>query len=214
MGYLLEAAAEIKTMTENSSYCPNYFSIEDILSSQGRVPCKFEHPVPNMGYLDSSSGNKDLIVGTKLELPVWLARSLSSSRKHIVSTQLPQIYRDKYREIMKADATVMDLHKMGPHFYELGQHLLPLAGPEADQLAQTLSGTLRDRLRDIMDTAQNSLADDAASKIIKLDELERGLFKAGQKALKEHQLWLTRRAHILTTSDMVDKHNKRKFEQM
>ncbi|CAL4124217.1 unnamed protein product, partial [Meganyctiphanes norvegica] len=204
-------------MNYSLSYSLNFYFRDGGLR-QSRTPCSTvlnkDSIVTLGGYLDISGGNKDIIVGTKMELPVWLARSLSSSRKHIVSTQLPQTYRDKYREIMRADANVLDLHKLGPNFYELGQHLLPLAGPEADQLAQTLSGTLRDRLRHIMDTAQNSLADDAASHVRKLDELERGLFKAGQKALKEHQLWLSRRAHILTTSDMVDKHNKRKHEEM
>lgn len=40
---------------------------------------------------------------------------------------------------MKADASVVDLHKLGPHYYELGQHLLPLAGPEAAALASLLT---------------------------------------------------------------------------
>ncbi|XP_063588978.1 DNA replication complex GINS protein PSF3-like [Penaeus indicus] len=71
--------------------------------------------------------------------------------------------------------------------------------------------TLRERLRGIMDSAQNSLRDDVNAQIAKLDELERTLFHAGQKALQDHQLWLSRRAHILTTSTMVDQHNKRKF---
>lgn len=40
---------------------------------------------------------------------------------------------------MKAEASVVDLHKLGPHYYELGQHLLPLAGPEAAPLASLLT---------------------------------------------------------------------------
>ncbi|XP_063615046.1 DNA replication complex GINS protein PSF3-like, partial [Penaeus indicus] len=122
-------------MARNSSYFPDYFSLGDILATQDRVPCKFELPVYNLGYLDPSSGNKDVVAGTKLELPCWLARALCSSRRHIVSAQLPNTFKERYREIMKADASVVDLHKLGPHYYELGQHLLPLAGPEAAALA-------------------------------------------------------------------------------
>lgn len=198
-------------MACNASYYPNYFSLSGILATQDRVPCKFELSVYNLGYLDPSSGNKDVVAGTKLELPCWLARALCSSRRHIVSAQLPNTFKERYREIMKADASVVDLHKLGPHYYELGQHLLPLAGPEAAALASLLTQTLRERLRGIMDSAQNSLRDDVNAQIAKLDELERTLFHAGQKALQDHQLWLSRRAHILTTSTMVDQHNKRKF---
>lgn len=31
------------------SYFPNYYSIEDILATQERVPCKFIQTVPNLG---------------------------------------------------------------------------------------------------------------------------------------------------------------------
>ncbi|KAK7076826.1 DNA replication complex GINS protein PSF3 [Halocaridina rubra] len=200
-------------MAKNFSYYPSYFSLSDILATQDRVPCKFEQTVYNLGFLDPSSGDKDIAVGTKLELPCWLARALSSSRRLIVSTQIPNNYREKYREILKADASVVDLHKLGPHFYEFGQHLLPLAGPEAPALANMLTQALRERLRGIMDSAQNTCEDEVTSQTVKLDELERTLFSAGQKALKDHKLWLSRRAHILTTSAMVEQHKKRKFNQ-
>ncbi|XP_068235027.1 DNA replication complex GINS protein PSF3-like [Palaemon carinicauda] len=201
-------------MPLTSSYFPSYFSVSDILSTQDRVPCKFEVPVYGLGFLDPSGGNKDIEQGTKLDLPCWLARALSSARLRIVKTQLPVSYKEKYREILKADPSVVDLHKLGPHFYELGMHLLPLSNAESSPLATLLTQTLRERLRWIMDSAQNSSEDDTSTQIARLDDLERSLFGVGQKALRDHKLWLSRKAHILTTSAMIEQHNKRKFSEV
>ena len=35
----------------HESYCPTYFSVEDILASQERIPCKFEAEVYGLGKL-------------------------------------------------------------------------------------------------------------------------------------------------------------------
>lgn len=36
-------------MSLNFGYSPNYYSLEDILATQERVPCKFLQNVPRMG---------------------------------------------------------------------------------------------------------------------------------------------------------------------
>ncbi|MCL4131361.1 UNVERIFIED_CONTAM: hypothetical protein GTU68_011155 [Idotea baltica] len=143
-----------------------------------------------------------------------MSRALLSSKRRIISAQLPITFREKYREILNADPLVVNLHKLGPYFYEVGQHMLPLAGNEATQLAILLAQTLRERLRGIMDSALHSLADDNMKQVALLDELERSLFNVGQKSLRDHELWLSRRAHLLTTSSLIDKANKRKFSEI
>ena len=76
------------------------------------------------------------------------------------------------------------------------------------------SQTLRLRLRGITDAAQNYSQDDNTNLISKMDELERLLFFCGQSSLRDYDLWLSRRAHILTTASMVKSHNKRKFSEI
>ena len=45
-----------------------------------------------------------------------------------------------FRVILSADASVVDLHKLGPHFYELGLHVLPLTTPsDSAALAKLLT---------------------------------------------------------------------------
>ncbi|KAK7113842.1 hypothetical protein V1264_000006 [Littorina saxatilis] len=115
-----------------------YFSLGDILSTQEKLPCKVEMPIHRLGYLDLSSDDDTLRPGTKLELPFWLAGSLCSRRRHIVSVELPRAYRENYRQVFKADPNVVDLHKLGPYFYGFGSHLLSFNHPQASDVANSL----------------------------------------------------------------------------
>ncbi|XP_061197042.1 DNA replication complex GINS protein PSF3-like [Saccostrea echinata] len=188
----------------------DYFDINDILSTQQRVPCKVEMTIYRLGYLDTSSESEHLQPGTKLEMPYWMARGLCSSTRHIVSVDLPKQYKEGYREIFTADPTVVDLHKLGPYFYNYGSQLLKFELPETPDVAKSLLQTFQGRLRKIMDSSQNSYNEDTSKLIEKLDESERILFKEGQKALNDFQCWETRKTEKLTTSEMVKNHRKRK----
>ena len=90
------------------------------------------------GYLDPSSESDDLLPGTKLDLPCWMARGLCSRQRHIVSVESPKQYRTAYRQILTADANVVDLHKLGPYFYRFGSHLLNFEHPDAADIAKCL----------------------------------------------------------------------------
>ena len=117
----------------------DYYSLDDILSSHQRVPCRIEQPIYRLGFLNTSSAEAHLLPGSKLELPVWLARRLCS--KHVVSVQLPRQYRASQRTILSADAKVVDLHRLGPHYYSVGVQLLSLLEgdeEEASELSRSL----------------------------------------------------------------------------
>eukprot|EP00105_Crassostrea_gigas_P019851 XP_011438477.1 PREDICTED: DNA replication complex GINS protein PSF3 [Crassostrea gigas] len=188
----------------------NYFDINDILSTQQRLPCKVEMPIYRLGYLDSSSESEHLQPGTKLEFPFWMARALCSRKRHIVSVDLPKQYKEGYREIFSADPTMVDLHKLGPYFYNYGSQLLQFELPETPDVAKSLLQTFQGRLRKIMDSSQNCFNEDTSKLVEKLDESERILFKEGQQALNDFQCWETRKTEKLKTSEMVKNHRKRK----
>ncbi len=116
----------------------DYFDIDDILGSQERVPCKFELPVYRLGFLDPSSSEEHIQKGTKMELPYWMSRDLCTRRRKIVSVEMPKIYGENYRQIYKADANALDLHKMGPYFYKFGVRLLHFEFFDAGTLARSL----------------------------------------------------------------------------
>ena len=42
-------------MEFSQSYAPSYFSIDDILATQERVPCQIQTDLPHLGFLDPGS---------------------------------------------------------------------------------------------------------------------------------------------------------------
>ena len=49
------------------------------------------------GYIDASSGNDDIEVGTKLELPCWMVKMMKSRDKTFLNIQIPVTFKEKYR---------------------------------------------------------------------------------------------------------------------
>ncbi|XP_060580053.1 DNA replication complex GINS protein PSF3-like [Ruditapes philippinarum] len=188
----------------------DYYDLNDILSTNEKLPCKIEMPIYRLGYLDSSSTSEHLNPGTKIELPYWMARSLCSRKRHMVSVELPKNYRESYREILTADASVVDLHKLGPFYYSFGTHLLKFELPDSPDVAKILVKAFQARFRKVMDSSQNAYNEDTTKLTEKLDESERLLFKAGQLGLNDFMRWETRQTEKLTTSEMVKNHRKRK----
>ena len=121
----------------------DYFDIDDIIATQGRMPVKLEVQIFNLGFLDPSSEGNDLQSGGKLEWPFWLAKELCNRRRKTISVEIPKAYKDGYREIFKADASVVDLHRLGPYFYEYGTKLLHFDFEENSQIALSLQEVLQ-----------------------------------------------------------------------
>lgn len=190
----------------------DFFSIDDILASQQKVPCKFELPVYRLGFLNPNSSDEHIQAGTKMELPFWLAKVLCSRRRQIVSVELPKPYRDTQRDILSADANVVDLYRLGPYYYSLGVKLLYFELLERGDLSKSLLETFLNRFRRIMDSSQNAFQEDATPLTSKLDETERKLFQVGQRAVGEYERWERGLSHRLTTSSIMQGSRKRKRE--
>ncbi|XP_069702569.1 DNA replication complex GINS protein PSF3 [Periplaneta americana] len=194
------------------SLTPHYFSLEDIFATQERVPCKFILPVPRLGFLDPSSESDDIVVGTSAELPFWLARAISSRRRNIVTIDIPKIYKEAYREILKADACVVDLHKFGLFFYQFGAYISRLNHRDSAAIGAILVQTFKERFRQVMDWAHNSGTDPAISQ--RLDSLERSLFREGHQTQAQLDAWLSQGPERITAAQMVVNHKKRKLADL
>ena len=161
-------------MELNRSYTPGYFSLQDILATQERVPCYVEKDLKDIGFLDPGSDNVDLVKGTKLELPYWMvevSKYSSFSRfycycnyqglrsnidRNYVTVEVPKTLKEGFREIMSADPVVVDLHKLGPYYYEFARHLMKLTPAEGEAIGKSITQTFTRRFRDIMDQSENS----------------------------------------------------------
>ena len=61
-----------------------------------------------------------------------------------------------YRQILQADASVVDLNKLGPYYYDLGRKLCDLeVMRERDEIQRALIEAYGTRFRTIMDASQN-----------------------------------------------------------
>ncbi|KAJ6666214.1 hypothetical protein lerEdw1_001119 [Lerista edwardsae] len=199
----------------------NFLSLEDILMSQERLPCRAETNLPRLGAVlgkaavaPASSTDAAVPEGSKLEIPLWLAKGLYDNKRRILSVELPKIYRKSWRTVFTAEASVVDLHKLGPYYYGFGSQLLNFDSPENAELAQTILQTFIGRFRRIMDSSQNAYNEDTSALVARLDELERALFQAGQKGLNNFQSWEMGQASQITISSLVQNYKKRKIADL
>ncbi|XP_005152330.1 DNA replication complex GINS protein PSF3 [Melopsittacus undulatus] len=194
----------------------NFLSLDDILMSQEKLPGRAETSLPRLGFaLGQGTGTGDAITeGSKLEIPLWLAKGLHDSKRRIISVELPKIYKEAWRTVLSADASVVDLHKMGPYYYGFGSQLLNFDNPENPEIAQAILQTFISRFRRIMDSSQNAYNEDTSALVARLDELERALFQAGQKELNDFQSWEKGQASQITASSLVQNYGKRKFTEV
>ena len=194
----------------NPSYSPDYFSLTDILAEQERIPVVTNEDLPKLGFLDLSTSSKNgtLMKGTKLELPLWMAKTLKSKNRATLS--MPLSFTDRKRQIVQADADAVNLHQLGPNYYESGRHLMKLGTPEAREIGSLLVETLTNRFRRIMDASSNASECDTLTKTEKLDTLEKLLYEQGQKSKILQDSWSKRKTGQLKTAAMVSRHNKRK----
>ncbi|KAL4623494.1 DNA replication complex GINS protein PSF3 [Arapaima gigas] len=208
---------------ETQSYTPvppgvgmeeNFLSLDDILLSQERLPCQTETCFLRLGFVEKSSETPDIAEGTKMELPLWLAKGLYERKRRVLSVELPKVYRDGWRTVFGADPNVVDLHKMGPYYYGLGSQLLHFENPENSEIAQTVLRTFIGRFRRTMDSSQNVLNEDTSVLVERLDCLEKALFRAGQSGLNSFQCWEMGRASHLTASSLVLNYRKRKIAEV
>ncbi|NXA73331.1 PSF3 protein, partial [Thryothorus ludovicianus] len=211
----------------------NFLSLDDILMSQEKLPGRAESALPRLAVLLGQGGGSAESVpeGSKLEIPLWLAKGLHDSKRRIISVELPKIYKEAWRTVFSADANVVDLHKMGPYYYGFGSQLLNFEHPENPEIAQTIlqarggsvlpvndpvcsPQTFIARFRRIMDSSQNSYNEDTSALVARLDELERALFQVGQKGLNDFQCWEKGQASQITASSLVQNYGKRKLTEV
>lgn len=67
-----------------------------------------------------------------------MARSLQGRSRRIASVELPRHYRAAQREILNADASVVDLRRLSPYYYGIGTRLLAFEHQESHDVAISL----------------------------------------------------------------------------
>ncbi|CAG2106970.1 unnamed protein product [Medioppia subpectinata] len=195
-----------------TNYCQNYFDINDILANSQRVVSTFVTRVPAVGpVLDPTGDTADVEVGSKLELPLWLARELHS--EGLVDITVPKGFNRTYREILEADANCVDLHKLCPNYYRVGHHLSRMGLHESEDIAASLVETFHQRYHRIVNYSQSATSDTVhqiQQFVGQLDNEEKPLFAAGKQALDQMKEWDNRAIEKVTANEVVVNLRKRK----
>lgn len=198
-------------VSNGSSFPSEYTSLQDILTLNQRVPCKFKVHGLKLGFIDPSSESQDIPCGTKLEIPLWLAKELY--RRDLIEIDVPKGYNETYREILDADSTVVDLHKLGPNYYKFGTHLAQMGLNDSEDIAKSLVGTFYQRLHKIMDFALSTTPDTLSDMLqfqSSLDNDEQDVFNFGKRSAEEYKLWENRNLDKITANELVANLKKRK----
>nr|CAH8873574.1 unnamed protein product [Trichobilharzia regenti] len=193
----------------------SYLNIDDILASNERTLCRVRVPLPSLAPLllsdvtdirDESNNDRtsdDVPAGKRIHLPVWLALALGSGRRHILSIDVPLIYQDAFAEVFNAGPCVVDLKRRGPMYYILLCNLLTSGHVKIPKIVATGTKVFQTRLKMVMDASLNASRQDTLSCTAKFDNLEMALFRIGQAAKMQFELWLTRRHRKIQPSKAV-----------
>ncbi len=63
-------------LQHNTMEGEDYFDIDTILAQQETVPLEIARPLARMGFLDPTKKANDLLAGTKVQVPLWMAEIL------------------------------------------------------------------------------------------------------------------------------------------
>lgn len=174
-----------------------YWSVDEMLAEDERVPIKWTSDAKSVGYLDPSSGSEDVQRGTSMEVPLWLAEELKSRR--LADVELPAHFSRKSRAQITADATAARLREKSPHFYSVGLRLAPLLSVphEGEDLSRDVHATLADRAAGILNKAKTGLGGDVSVYRGMLTDLEQQLFDAASAFTAAKFQWRQEEANYL-----------------
>ena len=176
-----------------------YFSIDDIVSCDERVPVKWLKPVEGVAWLDNSLTKEEVPEGHTMDLPLWLAEDLSHFNSKLVEISLPPAYTPKSREDIKADPVAAKLRELSPHFYNVGLRLCPLLkDPNGHKrLSNDVREVLSRRAQEILSKARTRLGADVSAYRDKLTDLEQQVFDAASAFTAAKLSWRREEAGIM-----------------
>ncbi|XP_058833587.1 DNA replication complex GINS protein PSF3 [Topomyia yanbarensis] len=192
------------------SYYPNYYSIDDVMITQERIPSRALQNLFGLGFLDTSEKGEHLEANHQLELPLWYLLQ-QDERNPSFQLVIPDIFTTAYKEIYKADASYVELGKLNKFYYELGMYLCKFE--TGDDLASMLFDTAQERIKGIKDMCNNVSSENLTDNK-KLEYMERILYEAGSKSHKMFSDWLQEKSVNIKSTELVTNHRKRKRDEM
>ncbi|KRZ98201.1 DNA replication complex GINS protein PSF3 [Trichinella sp. T8] len=164
----------------------SYLELVDILATEEKVKVKVNKDIRKLGYLDPNGNRENLPKGFVVELPLWIARELSSGTQPPLNLILPAVFKSGHQQVMSACAELVNLHKASPYYYQFGVHLANCFPSQRTEISSSLKSTFLGRFSWIMNTAVN---DSRVDKPRTLDAWESEMFDEGRKSYVRFQKW-------------------------
>lgn len=175
--------------------------------TQEKIPCIAETLLHGMGTLDQTCESPNVERGKKIELPLWYAiHQTRTTRSRTLKFQVPDIYKNRLKDICEADANAVDLGRMNRFFYIFGQYVAPF--DSSGSLAQMLYETCRARCRSLIDLCKDTSR--GLKNAQKFEYIESELYMIGCQSNELFTKWLSGRTELLHTPLMVSNHQKRR----
>lgn len=197
----------------SSTFGGGYFDVDEILAGDERVKCTFQTEAVNCAFLDPSCRGDHLPEGTSVELPLWLAHPLAQQNA-LVKLEVPPFLDARFRRMLKAGPSSVNLREFSPYVFQVGRQLAPLVEPED---ASALDDILRlafggERYRELLNNAMSTLDEDTTEFTRKLTQDEKALFDAGVRDARDFIQWKGRRAETIAAAPVVQRAlKKRRF---
>lgn len=216
---------------------PDYLDLDDILAQTQTLNCKFLISIPGLEFL-APDNSQDITQGSELMLPFWMAKTLYTYS--MIDVELPRTYNAHFREILSAEADVVDLHRAGPHYYRFGKLLMGLKREKGNNLdmyteegqrnkyrreegetledrrsiAASLISTFHFRRHKLLEYSTNSTAGDEHRAVrlfeSRLDNMEKRLFQLGRQQVNEINNWKSRRIEFISNNLIATRLSKRR----
>ena len=156
------------------------------------MPVEFHLAGAHLGFLDpGAADDDDLPARARVALPLWLGATLAGKR--MVRPELPEGYQRKFREVLDAGASAVDLRAQCANYYVVGDALARLLRDEEDALRKKLRATFAgERFERVLDWSLNSHDEDVTELKLTLTDEERQLFEAGYASAAEMRRWKAR----------------------
>lgn len=142
-----------------------YFDVGPLTVDDERVPCVCLLDFAGLGFLDPCAHSEDLASGSRVDLPLWLARLLQ--QKGYVGVEFPKHFGDGFREHLDAGPASVNLRQMSTSYFDVGVSLSTLKRDD-DLARKLLFAFTGERFRRIMDLSFNRWAFVVLPHVLKL----------------------------------------------
>ena len=164
-----------------------YWDIDDFLAEDELITAQAEQKCYNLAVLDNSAkkDEMDLEAGAKVDIPLWLALRLGSHE--FVGVDIPVIFRERFKKVLMADPSVVNLRDKSPYYYEIGIKLCEYI--EDKTLIPLMCTVFLTRAKAIIRKSFCSSSEESNVFMKKLTNTERRLFEYGRDSITSYKFW-------------------------